>query len=298
MSTELQTLRGQVQSIRVFREGWGTLEVLDGSATSSSTVVGHPLGVTIGDTVECSGHWTTHPKWGRQFKAREIRSVIPTDASGAIEWMCSRLPAIGRKLATAIAEQWGIPGAWEMLEHRPHELEQLHGITPERARAIAVEYKKLLPERDRIVAFKQWGLTDRQIARVLEAWGDRALERMRANPYELAEVVDGFGFVRADAVAIKMGVSRTSPDRIRAGLLHLLSEAAQSGHVYVVRGKLVAMAAQLLGVDGDLVATTAPRVMGGGIVVVRGTRVYPARLERAEANVAKRLRALAGRRAA
>ena len=95
----METLRGQVDHVRVIREGWGTIALLHGSARELAKVTGHPLGVEVGDTIQVEGEWTTHPRYGRQFKASSIRTIAPSDASGAIEWILSRLPGVGRKRA-------------------------------------------------------------------------------------------------------------------------------------------------------------------------------------------------------
>lgn len=291
-----ETLRGQVESVRLVRDGWGVLTVLHGSARERAEVTGHPLGVDVGDTVEVDGIWSEHPRFGPQFKARAIRVVAPSDASGAIEWMISRLPRVGRKLATEIVERWGVEGAWHVLENDVGELAQLRGITPERAAKIHLAYRAHLAERDRMVALKGWGLTDRQIARVLETWGERALEELRRDPYQLSELVDGFGFKRADDVAIRMGLPPNHPSRVRAALLHLLGEASGHGHVFVSKGKLVALTMQMVGVDEALVRREANALLDAEKIVVRGgVRVYRPALARAEQAVAAGVRRLLSR---
>jgi exodeoxyribonuclease V alpha subunit len=290
-----ETLRGQVEAIRIVREGWGFLTLLHGSATERATVTGHPLGVEVGDTIEVHGTWSTHPRWGRQFKAREIVTVEPSSALGVIEWMRSRLPNIGRKLATAIVERFGVEGTWAVLERDHQRLVELAGITEERARAIHVAYIAHLGERDKMVALKKWGLSDRQISRVIEVWGESALAEMRRDPYQLAEHVDGFGFVRADDVALRMGLPRDHESRVRAWILFALDEAAGAGHVYVPGAKLVAMGARTLGVSEDLVRAQAYALIDGGKAVRRSGAVYRPELAEAEEGVAASVRRLLAR---
>lgn len=297
-----ETLRGQVESIRIVRDGWGWLVLLFGSAVERATVTGHPLGVEIGDTIEVDGAWTTHARYGRQFRAREIRTVAPSDAVGVIEWMRARLPNVGRKLATTIVERFGVEETWRVLEHAPHELVALSGITPERAAAIHAEYMKHLDERDRIVALKRWALTDRQIARIHEALGLDAINVIRRDPYVLITTVTGFGWARADALAQRMGLPLDHPSRIRAGLEFLLSEAAIAGHTYVPAGKLIAMAARVLGVDEAAVVREGREAIASGRMVQRearaghgtghGTRIYAPRIDHAEQAVADAVRRL------
>lgn len=297
----METLRGQVERVRIVRDGWGTLVLLHGSASERATVTGHPLGVEEGDTIQVEGQWTTHPRYGRQFKASSIRTIAPSDSAGAIEWILSRLPGVGRKRATEMLERWPIPEVWEVLDRRPHELAVIDGITPKRAADIGRRYAEVSGERDRIVALRGWGLTDRQAARVVEKWGAEALEKLRENPYLLSEEVHGFGFLRSDAVAVRMGLPLDHPSRIRAGIVHVLREAKAQGHTYVPAGKLIAMTARMLGpaVDEGAVVREGRAVIAAGEMAQRearagaATHIYPAELEEAEASVAASIQRLA-----
>lgn len=296
----MDEIKGQVADLKIVREGWGWLTLLYGSANERTKVVGHPLGVEEGDTVECKGAWTEHPKFGRQFKAIEIRAVAPTDTSGAIAWMMSRLPQVGRKHATAMIERWGLPGVWRVLEHSPGDLATLNGITPERARRIHERYMAVLPERDRIVELRRIGLTDRQAAKVVSKWGTAAIDKIRANPYALAEHVDGFGFLRSDAVARRLGLPKEHPSRIRAGLLHTMGEAIGGGHTAVAQPKLVKMAAseKVLDVDVEVVWPVLGQLLREGGLVLWGVRrdVHTAPIAASEAKVAGGVLRLLGRR--
>lgn len=284
MTTE--TLKGQVSDVRVFGGGWGILHVLHGSKNELAKVTGHPLGVQLGDTVECAGAWGNHPKHGRQFQAREIRVVVPTDAAGAIAWMLSKLPNIGRRLATELAERWPPPEVWEVLEQRPDDLVEVRGITPERAQLIHAAYMKALPDRDELVELKGYGLTDRQIAALQEVFRDGTLDAIRRDPYVLITRVDGFGWKRADELAMKMGLPANHPSRVRAFLLHAMREASSAGHVYVPTGKLVGMAGRALGVHAREIRREANSLLEQEQLVVRDGRAYLLRLHLAESTVA------------
>lgn len=308
----MDTLRGQVESVRVFRDSWGIITLLAGSASERTTVTGIVLGFDVGDTIEVRGSWETHPRWGQQFVAKHIETLVPTDASGAIEWLRSRLPAVGRKLATEMVERWGLPGVWDALEHdpsaaaaaaveggelaapEPSPLCELRGITPARAERIHAEYRRRRAERDRVVAMKQYALTDRQIGQLTEAFGERALEHVRRDPYCLIELVAGFGWQRSDDLARRMGLAADHPSRIRAFLLHLMSEAEGAGHVYVPAGRLVGMAVSKLGLDERLVRREANALLDGRKIVRVGSAVYRPELAEAEDTVARSIARLLG----
>lgn len=305
----LERISGQVEAIRLYRDSWGVMVLLTGSSNERTDVVGTLLGFDVGDTVEVEGAWEKHPRFGERFKAKAIRVLVPTDASGAIAWLMGRMPQIGRRLATAMVERWGLPTLWDVLAERPHELVELRGITLERAKAIGEAYQAHRAERDRMVELKGWALTDNQIARLTKAWGAHVIERLREDPYAAIEHVDGFGWARADDLARRMGLPAAHPSRIRAALLHILDEAAGAGHCYVPLPKLLKLAAKALrrekpGGAADNVPDEAIRREGNALLdagkLVIGTRwqVYAADIAEAEERVAANVLRLLGRRAA
>lgn len=297
---DLEVLKGEVTSLRVYGDKFFGIAKVRRASSPEATVVGQMLGVSVGDGISARGEWTTHPKFGEQFKAKSVEVVVPEDVAGVTAWIASRCPNVGLARAREIVVKFGVPGTWDVIEREPRRLCEIKGITEERADEIAKAYARHRGERDRMVFFKRFGLTDYQVAQVLAAWGDKAEEHLRSNPYDLAEEVDGFGFTKADVVAMRMGVPKDSPSRIQCGAMHVLGQAATMGHVYVPRGKLVAMTAELLELDGDDVAREIALMerQSARKIVARDKAIYLARFERAEGRVADRLRAMAERKAA
>jgi exodeoxyribonuclease V alpha subunit len=291
------TIRGQIESVRVLREGWGkaSVRIGDGAGTVV-TLTGTVLGREAGETIEARGRWEESAQWGKQFRATTIDVAIPQSAGGAIAWLAATLPGLGRKRAAEVVERFGatnVDDVWHVIEHAPSQLEEIRGITPEGAQRIHAAYAAVKHGREDGVTLRSWGLGDWAIKAVREAWGNEAVAELRRDPYQLSERVRGFGFVKADEVARKMGMPTDAPSRIRAALCHLLEVAEQEGHCFVPGGKLVAFAAKLLGAHGGAVeepaiarelvaleAGSAPRV------VRDGTRCYRPETHEAETEVA------------
>lgn len=290
---DLVTLTGEVVEARVVGADFYTVaRVIEARGDGRAhAVVGRLFGVQVGDTVELRGTWEQHDRHGRQFRVRSHDTVLAQDTSGVVRWISERLPDVGRSRAVALVERFGVPGIWNVIEREPARLAEVDGITPARAAAIAEAYALVRGERERMVWFKQLGLTDGQIRHVLAEWGKDAEARLRANPFALCEHVHGFGFKRADEVARKMGLPATAPGRLREGLRYVLREARQQGHVYVRTGALVGTAAGdgvLGGVDEQLVWAELGALVRAGELVARGKgekgggRVYLAVLDQAE----------------
>lgn len=288
------TIRGQIESVRVLREGWGkaSVRIGDGAGTLV-TLTGTVLGRETGETIEARGRWEESAQWGKQFRATTIDVAIPQNAGGAIAWLAATLPGLGRKRAAEVVERFGTPNVddvWKVIEHEPHRLEEVRGITSDGAKRIADAYAAVKHGREDGVTLRSWGLGDWAIKAVREAWGNEAVSELRRDPYQLSERVRGFGFTRADEVARKMGMPFDAPSRVRAALCHLLEVAEQEGHCFVPGGKLVAFAAKLLGgtVEEGVIARELCAIEGCDPprVVRDGTRCYRPETHEAETAVA------------
>lgn len=274
-------------------DGWGTGVLRTNVETIA--IVGKLVGVRPGETVELEGTWADHPKYGRQLKVRSCTSMQPETSEGVIAWLVSTLPDVGPGRARKLVEKFGGgAGLWSTIETDYRALTAVDGITLARAEAIKTAYTKHRGDRDNMVLLRGWGLTDSQIARCVEQWRSLAevVQQIRFNPYQLAQYVYGFGFVRADAVALKAGVTYDSPARVAAGVEHVLEEQCSKGHCFLPTGALMNITAKLLGVETRLVATALRTAVNSGRAVRRGRRVYASRLDVAEEQCAIALRAL------
>lgn len=290
------TLTGELTAFRaVGSSGWGfgTLTV----DADRHAITGKLIGVHPGLTVQVTGVWTDTEKYGRQLRVRECTVTRAESPEGIIAWMTSTLPDIGRGRAKALVDRWGAQ-LWDVIEHDARALTQTPGITPARADAIRAAYLAHRSERDDMVTLRGWGLTDGQVARCVERWRTLAgaVQQIRSNPYVLSRAVYGFGFKRSDAVAMRAGVAYDSPYRIAAGLEHLLDESIGSeGHIYLPSGELRARAIKLLGAPAPAIDEALRAAIRSGEVVRRGTRIYSARLDRAEDTCAEAIAALRAR---
>ena len=69
-------------------------------------------------------------------------------------------------------------------------------------------------------------------------------------PYRMAQDIRGIGFKTADDIAYRLGVANDAPERLKAGLLHVLETAAQNGHCCFPEAKTAEKAIELLGRPG------------------------------------------------
>ncbi len=105
--------------------------------------------------------------------------------------------------------------------------------------------------------------------RIYKAYGDKAIETVRANPYTLAKDIHGIGFQSADTIAQKLGIARDSIMRALAGIMHALLQATGEGHCALPKEELIEQAAKLLEIDVAIVREALERLLLDGELVLK-----------------------------
>ena len=105
---------------------------------------------------------------------------------------------------------------------------QVKGIGPAVAQRLCEKYRDSADNDYAYGMLLQYGLTTGAIDRIVAALGgpDAAVELVTKNPYALIRLVPGYGWGRADAIALAQGYSRGSRERCLAYALYLLDSVA------------------------------------------------------------------------
>ena len=217
------------------------------------TCVGFFADVSEGSSLEATGRYTEHASYGRQFKvekytfrAPETREVIEIYlGSGAVK-------GIGRALAARIVKRFG-DDALRILEEEPERLAEVKGISPAKARAVGEEAALQAGMRHAMIFLEGLGISLKMGIRIYKEYGEEVYGILKENPYRLAEDIDGIGFLTADRLAAKAGITETSPYRIRSGILYILGLAAMEGNVYLPEDQLLSRCSDTLQVDEELI---------------------------------------------
>ena len=92
--------------------------------------------------------------------------------------------------------------------------------------------------RDLTVNLTPFGVGQETVFNIFREFGDLAPALVESNPYLLIERVRGVGFKIADTIARAMGIAKTDPQRIRAGIFFVLDQSEfQRGDLYIDRGR-------------------------------------------------------------
>lgn len=291
----MATVTGLVEEI-VFRNetnGWTVLSLKEDGGRRVSCVGVMPF-VNAGEQVKIEGEWTEHRDYGRQVKVSSAETVQPTTRSGIEKYLASGLiRGVGPSTAKLIVNHFG-EDALAVMEAEPDRLCEVSGIGPKRAEMIIESFREHIDMQRTLVFLQGLGLTANLSVKIFKLFGDATEQVVRANPYRLADEVQGVGFRTADGIAMRMGFEPESPFRLRSGVKFVLSEAVNGmGHMYLPLTMLSEEAARLLRVDDLLVDHTVRELIIGGQLVpeeIDGeTAVYLPQLHEAEMDVARRL---------
>jgi exodeoxyribonuclease V alpha subunit len=136
-----------------------------------------------------------------------------------------------------------------VLDRNPERLVEVKGLNKKKAAELAVAWAENYAGRQTMIFLQGYGVTSRMSAKIYKEYGSETIEKVKENPYTLADDVHGIGFIRADDIALKMQVPADSPQRIAAGIFYALNQLAKEGHVYAPRTRLIRTTAELLQIE-------------------------------------------------
>ena len=242
----------------VFRNeenGYTVLVVKSGRTRVSAVGVMPP--VTPGEKLRITGEWTEHPIYGRQIKVHGCQIEKPTTLSGIEKYLSSGMikgigPATAKLLIKAFGEE-----TLDVLYSEPKKLLDVPGIGPKRAQMIMESYAEQAQQREAMVFLQSYGVTPALAVKIFKQYGENVKQVITRNPYRLVEDVEGIGFKTADKIAASLGIEPGSEYRLKAGVKHTLMEATNtSGHCYLPRMDLTAMACRLLDCEEEMISRT------------------------------------------
>lgn len=87
--------------------------------------------------------------------------------------------------------------------------------------------------------FSEYDIGYNTIKRLVDKYGsaEKTIQVIEENPYSVIEK-DGFGFIQADDLAMKLGVKEDAVERIQACLIFVLDDIANNGDIWIDRKKL------------------------------------------------------------
>jgi len=264
------------------------------SSAASVVVVGVFAPVAAGSQVRVTGNYVEEAKHGKQFRADSLVVMAPETLDGIERYLGSGvIPGLGPGFAKRIVETFGLK-TLEVLDSDCAKLRQVPGLKGKRLDRIQRGWAEQRRLSNVMLLLQTHGASLSLANRIVQKYDDRAAVMVERHPYRLAIEVQGIGFKTADRLAASLGLERDHPERVQAGVLHVLGVLSDSGHVYATRAELAEQCAQLLEVDGGHIDAGIDALWAAERVVVEGDAVYLSYLHRAELEVAQHLGRLLG----
>lgn len=184
------------------------------------------------------GDYIKDKNYGLQFRFTKFERKAIDNALGLISYLsCDLFPGIGQKIAKQVVEVLGVD-AVEKIKHNPDVLDEIP-ITPKQRSTI---YSGILSDQNNqeaVIFFLEHGITIDMANKIITTFGPNILEDVKENPYILMEHLDRFGFKKNDQFALKLGLAKNSPTRLKALISYILKELIyNSGNSYISRTTL------------------------------------------------------------
>src|ERR1700754_4900770 len=194
------------------------------------------------ERVRIEGVWADDKRFGMQVKVRIAESVPPSGDEALIAYL-RRVKHIGIGRAARLLERYGDDVLFA-IDEDPAGAFRVAGLNPRRTNEAIRSWNALRSTRALHLLLAPHGLAW-LVPRIANEYGDRPHHVVRQRPYELTSVF-GVGFAIADTIARAAGVPRDSVGRVRAAVIHVLSEAERDGSTCLPVTDLPPAAAKLL----------------------------------------------------
>ena len=292
-------LTGQIEQVTYFNEGSGftVARMRVDDHPEPVTVVGRLLDPRPGEVLAMTGDWILHPTFGEQFKVSEFKLNVPATAQGILKYLGSgMIRGLGPEMAARIVDRFG-DQALHIIEDDIQQLRSVKGIGRKRLASIQKAWEEQKEIRQLMLFLQAHDIPTGQALRIFKHYGHHAIAVLRRNPYRLADDIAGIGFKTADRMARQMALPADSPLRVEAGVLYVLREFAEQGHVFAPQSRLVEQTVAMLALPEPSVCEAIDRLgrqkrivieplPGGGAAADPEQALYLPYLNQAESDIA------------
>jgi exodeoxyribonuclease V alpha subunit len=297
----MATIHGILERITYYNEenGFVVAKLHEDGKRELTTIVGHFFGIKLGEALKLTGRWVHNKRFGEQFQVERFEIAVPATLYGIKKYLGSGLiKGIGPIMAERIVKKLGLD-TLEIIEKKPERLAEVDGIGPKRIVMITRAWEEQKEIKDIMIFLQGHGVSAAYSAKIYKRYGNQAIGVVKENPYRLAKDIFGIGFITADQIAQHIGIAPDSLIRAKAGLLYVLNELVEEGHVYYPENYLIPKAKEILKIDQEIITEAITNLaMEGEIfledhqVAANGRAVYLASFYVAERGIAAGLRRL------
>ena len=210
--------------------------------------------VQAGVRIEAEGYWVQNPRFGKQFEILSFEVPRPKTLTEMEGYLGSGLiKGLRRKYAARIVNHFGFE-TFDVLDQEPKRLEEVPKLPKQKIPDIISSWQELQELRNLILFLQKYDIAPNWASKIYKEYGQASQARILKNPYQLYRDIDGIGFIKADAIAIQIGLDPEAEARIESGLHYILQKnAQQDGHTCMPKESLISQCASLLKIDQNLI---------------------------------------------
>ncbi|TEU07953.1 MAG: ATP-dependent RecD-like DNA helicase [Candidatus Aminicenantes bacterium] len=202
------------------------------------TVVGSFPPLSPGEMLKIKGKWEINPRFGQQFRVENFLPILPASAKGIEKFLSSGLiRGVGPVLARRIIKKFGAETI-DIISKKPDKLKQVEGVGEVKLKEIKKSWAENQNIRDLIIFLQEHNVSTNLATKIYHQYGEKSFQVLKTNPYQVCLDIWGVGFRTADQMALKLGMSSSSPERIKAFVLYLMEKDNEQGHVFSLQSKL------------------------------------------------------------
>ncbi len=272
--TSLIEIKGEIDRVtyRDDASGFTIAQVHIPGQQTTTTVVGHLSVPTPGTRITAVGRWIDHPKFGQQFKAVEMEARPPATIDGIQKYLGSGvIKGIGPEMARRIVHRFK-GDTLDIIENHVSRLAEVPGIGAKRVAVIEKAWQAQRDNRHVMLFLQSHGISPAYAHKIYRHYGDRTIEVVHENPYRLAHDIFGIGFLTADGIAAKLGYQKDAPLRLQAGIVYVLHQLSEKGHLYYPYDDLIARCRSILKTPRPPIDTALAVLAAKKKIVIESTR--------------------------
>jgi exodeoxyribonuclease V alpha subunit len=248
-------LQGQIERITYTNEenGFTIAKVRVPGRQDLVCVVGNLMAPMPGEVIKMQGEWANHPKFGEQFKIVFYKSMVPASVHGIQKYLGSGLIKGTRPvMAKRIVKKFG-KDTLDVIGADVEKLSQVEGIGTKRIEMIKKAWADQKEIREVMVFLQSHGVSSGYATKIFKQYGNESIKVVKENPYRLATDIFGIGFITADKIAEKLGFGKESELRAKAGILYVLHELSDEGHVFYPYELFVGKSNEIIQIDCETI---------------------------------------------
>jgi len=206
-------------------------------------------------TYRLIGEWEAKSKYGETFKTIYSEALRPQELKGIAPYLAHNIKGIGEVTAKKLIDHLQVKTIDDLVETCRNNSDKIFAFFSEKKKRLAqnVIDMMVLNEvfRSIMIFLHENEISPKFAKKIYEKYGAKSIDILMENPYRLISDFRQIGFLKADAIAQKLGLEKNSLFRVEAALIYSLEQATDDGHCSLPKELLIENVGSHLGARDD-----------------------------------------------